>query len=262
MASWHAWSAWSWQKNYWQRGEWEKGEWNNNRWNQGPEGSWQDDNWKIVYCRRPKIRPPKHVTRRADEQDAVAEETMEQDAVAEENERAVAWAGGLLAEIIPNSVGDPMPPAHPPPDVISDISTLDMSREEMSREEMSRESLIPMTLAWIKEELIDITDDMADGSLNECSLRYLRELIADWSEQRDHLKQAQSDCQKIIDTLENILSPTPVQSEPQPGPGEPGQLFKNSIAVLKRSRTEAMSMKENHRDGAVKLKAVKQELED
>ena len=261
MASWHAWSAWSWQKNYWQRDEWEKGEWNNNRWNQGPEGSWQDDNWKIVYCRRPKIRPPKHV-RDAEKQAAGEQETMEQ----EENERAVAWAGGLLAEIIPNSnsnaVGDPMPPAYPPPDVISDISTLDMSREEMSREEMSRESLIPMTLAWIKEELIAITNRMANGSLNDFSLRYLRELKADWSDQRDHLKQAQSDCQKIIDTLENILSPTPVQSEPQPGPGEPGQLFKNSIAVLKRSRTEAMSMKENHRDGAVKLKAVKQELED
>ena len=211
---------------------------------------------KIVYLRRGKPRPPKHI-RDAEKQAASEQEAMEQ----EENGSAEAWAAGILAEAIPNSnsnaVGDPMPPAYPPPDVISDISTL-----EMSREEMSQESLIPMTLAWIKEDLIAITNNMADGSLNEYSLRYLRELKADWSEQRDHLKQAQSDCQKIIDTLENILSPTPVQSEPQPGPGEPGQLFNNSIADLKRSRTEAMSMKENHRDGAVKLKAVKQELED
>ena len=130
----------------------------------------------------------------------------------------------------------------------------------MSRED-KYESLIN-GMAWIKEELTTITTNMADGSLNEYSIRSLREMTADWSEQRDRLKQAQMDCQKIVDTLENTLSPTPVQSGTQPGPGEPGQLFKRSIAVLKRSRAEAMDMKDSHRDGAVRLKAVKQELED
>ena len=78
MASWQAWSAWSWQKNYWQKGEWEKGEWSNNRWNQGPEGNWQDDKVKIVYLRRGKPRPPKHI-RDAEKQAASEQEAMEQE---------------------------------------------------------------------------------------------------------------------------------------------------------------------------------------
>ena len=110
MASWHAWSAWSWQKDYWQRGEWEKGEWNNNRWNQGPEGSWQDDNVNLIYLRRGKPRPPKHI-RDAEKQAASEQGAMEQ----EESGSAEAWAAEILAEAIPNSntnaVGDPMPPS-------------------------------------------------------------------------------------------------------------------------------------------------------
>ena len=148
-----------------------------------------------------------------------------------------------------------MPPAYPPPDVISDISSVEMSRED------KYEALVH-GMAWIKEELAAITTSMADGSLNEYSIRSLREMAADWSEQRDRLKQAHMDCQKIVGTLENTLSPTPVQTGTPLGPSEPGQLFKSSIAVLKRARAETTNAKDGNRDGAVRLKAVKQELED